>query len=346
MWDYGYLWQITVWPEDYNAAERAMAAKYFRHDLVRGPVRMEAGDDRVFFDNAKPLPVSQKREGAERNAATMRCASSATRCRRTSCAGGSTSWSRARRSSSASPSRPGGEPIRFAGDAGPQAQLISDLFQAHLALYAPAGSGPGKGALDLVGCENVIVRGCRLSALGDTMHIQKSRGVIFADNHITGSRMGAFFLAEYLQGRDHHRQHRGRHERLARDERREVVRGRDDHRQHLPQRRPRLLDQPAAQLRAGRQHLREQHDQVRTRPAPRAPQLRHRRLRALRRAVLHHPRAGGRYGNVIVRGNIFTSGPKPTHAITFAPGGDTILVADKSSAARCATSLRRTAART
>ncbi|MFO1003958.1 MAG: hypothetical protein U0936_26885 [Planctomycetaceae bacterium] len=30
MWDYGYLWQITVWPEDYNDDERAMAAKYFR----------------------------------------------------------------------------------------------------------------------------------------------------------------------------------------------------------------------------------------------------------------------------------------------------------------------------
>src|SRR6202034_2612743 len=59
--------------------------------------------------------------------------------------------------------------------------------------------GPGKGALDLVGCEKVIVRGCRLSALGDTMHIQKSRGVVFANNHITGSRMGAFFLAEFCQ---------------------------------------------------------------------------------------------------------------------------------------------------
>jgi hypothetical protein len=59
------LWQITVWPEDYSEAERAMAAKYFRNDLVRGPVRMKAGDDRVFFDNAKPLAVSQKREGAD-----------------------------------------------------------------------------------------------------------------------------------------------------------------------------------------------------------------------------------------------------------------------------------------
>jgi pimeloyl-ACP methyl ester carboxylesterase len=38
--------------------------------------------------------------------------------------------------------------------------------------------------------------------------------------------------------------------------------------------------------------------------------------------------SGGRYGNVTVRGNIFTSGPNAEHAITFAPGGDTILVAD------------------
>ena len=29
-----------------------------------------------------------------------------------------------------------------------------------------------------------------------------------------------------------------------------------------------------------------------------------------------------------IRGNVFTSGPHATHAITFAPGGDTILVAD------------------
>jgi hypothetical protein len=36
MWDYGCLWQITVWPEDYNESERAMAAKYFRNDLVHG----------------------------------------------------------------------------------------------------------------------------------------------------------------------------------------------------------------------------------------------------------------------------------------------------------------------
>lgn len=27
MWDYGYLWQITVWPEDYPDTERAMGCE-------------------------------------------------------------------------------------------------------------------------------------------------------------------------------------------------------------------------------------------------------------------------------------------------------------------------------
>ena len=290
---------------------------------------MKAGDDRVLFDNAEPLPVSQQREGAD-----------ADRGHDAVCFfGDDTLPANIVRGRQYFVVESTPEFIRIAEPAGrhvdavrerrgPQTRLISNLFQAHLALYAPTGSGPGKGALDLVGCEKVIVRGCRLSALGDTMHIQKSRGVVFADNHITGSRMGAFFLAEFCQDAIITGNTVDGYERLARGQRGEVVRGRDDCRQHLPQRRTRFMDQPAAQLRAGRQCLREQHDQVRTRPAARAAQFRDGRLRALRGAVLHHPRAGGRYGNVIVRGNIFTSGPHAEHAITFAPGGDTMLVAD------------------
>ena len=34
----------------------------------------------------------------------------------------------------------------------------------------------------------------------------------------------------------------------------------------------------------------------------------------------------GKYGNVIVRGNIFTSGSYAKHAITFAPGGNNLVV--------------------
>jgi hypothetical protein len=37
---------------------------------------------------------------------------------------------------------------------------------------------------------------------------------------------------------------------------------------------------------------------------------------------------GGRYGNISIRGNIFTSGPNAAHAITFAPGGESILIKD------------------
>ena len=194
MWDYGLLWQITVWPEDYSPRERTMAAKYFRNDLIRDGVTMGDGDDRVRIDNhEKPVAVSASDEpqfalcffgGAlPRNIVRGRqyfvVESSADGIKIAE--------------------HPGGTPIQFEGASGDGVRLIRNLAGAFGNLYAPTGSGPGKGAMDLVGCEKVIVRGCRLSALGDTMHIQKSHGVIFADNHITGSRMGAFFLAEFCK---------------------------------------------------------------------------------------------------------------------------------------------------
>ncbi len=242
MWDYGYLWQITVWPEEYSDAERAIAAKYFRHDLVRGPLRMEAGDDRVLFDNTTRLPVSKPRVGAD-----------ADRGHDAICFFGDTLPSNLVRGRQyfvieSTPEfiriadQPNGTQIRFASDGGVGVKLIGNLFQAHLALYAPAGGGPGKGAFDLVGCQNVVVRGCRFSALGDTMHIQKCETITFANNHITGSRMGAVLSRRVLQRRHHHGQHGRRHEWLPRDECREVVRGCDDCRQHLPQRRSRFVD--------------------------------------------------------------------------------------------------------
>ena len=199
MWDYGYLWQITVWPEEYGPTEHAHAKKYFRHDLVRDGVRIEAGDDRVFFANQKPLPLSKVREGLE-----------ADRGYDSLCFFGDTLPSNLVRGRQyfvveSTPTyvriadKPLGAPIRFQTSAGPKTKLVTQLFYAHLALYSPNGAGPGKGALDLVGCEDVDVRGNTLSALGDTMHIQKSRRIVFDRNQITGSRMGAFFLAEFCQ---------------------------------------------------------------------------------------------------------------------------------------------------
>lgn len=328
MWDYGYLWQITVWPEDYNAAERAMAAKYFRHDLVRGPVRMKAGDERVLFDNAKPLPVTRKREGAE-----------ADRGHDAVCFFGDTLPSNIVRGRQyfVVESTPGfiriavtagGAPVKFASDAGPQARLISNLFQAHLALYAPAGSGPGKGAFDLVGCENVIVRGGRFSALGDTMHIQKSRGVVFSGNHITGSRMGAFFLAEFcksavITGNTVDGSNGSRVISVEKSCEDVTIVGNTFRNGG----RGSWINQPRNFVLADNIFVNN------TTKCERDPRRGRRTFvtgdyerYAEVYFTTHEP--GGRYSNITVRGNLFTSGPHATHAMTFAPGGDTILVTD------------------
>lgn len=194
MWDYGYLWQITVWPEDFDARERAVAEKYFRADLVRDDIGLNDGDDRVRLSNkGKPIPVSPNSEPQ-----TALCffggnlPKNITRGRQYFVVESQPDHIKIA-------TQPGGTPIRFEGSGDGSVKLIQNLFAAHLALYAPTGSGPGKGALDLVGCDKVIVRGCRLSALGDTMHIQKCRGIVFTGNQITGSRMGAFFLAEFCK---------------------------------------------------------------------------------------------------------------------------------------------------
>jgi hypothetical protein len=328
MWDYGYLWQITVWPEDYHEAERAMAAKYFRHDLVRGPVRMKAGDDRAFFDNAKPLPISPKRAGVE-----------ATRAHDTICFFGDALPSNIVRGKqyfviASTPEfiriadQLGGAALQFAGDAGPQTRLISNLFQAHLALYAPAGSGPGKGALDLVACENVIVRGCRLSALGDTMHIQKSRGVVFANNHITGSRMGAFFLAEYcrnatITGNTVDGTNGSRVISVEKSCEDVTIVGNTFRNGG----RGSWINQPRNFVLADNIFV---NNTTKCEPDPRRGRRSFLTGDYERYAELYFTtyEPGGRYGNVVVRGNIFTSGPNAVHALTFAPGGDTILVAD------------------
>ncbi len=328
MWDYGYLWQIIVWPEDYNDTERAMAAKYFRNDLVRGPLTMRAGDDRVWFDNSKPLAVTKKRENHESE-----------RGHDTVCFFGDllpTNMVRGRQyfvlESTAEfiriAEKAGGEPIKFVSDAGSQARLISDLFQAHLALYAPTGSGPGKGALDLVGCQDVIVRGCRISALGDTMHIQKSRNIIFANNQIMGSRMGAFFLAEYCQNAT-----------ITGN----TVDGTNGSRVISVEKscqdvtmvgntfrnggRGSWINQPRNFVLA---------DNIFVNNTTKCDHEPHSGRRSFltgdyeKYAELYFTthEAGGHYGNVTVRGNIFTSGANAEHAITFAPGGDTILVKD------------------
>lgn len=328
MWDYGFLWQMRVWPEDYSATSRALAEKYFRNDLIRGPLQMKKGDDRVFFDNSEPLPVTQEHKGAE-----------AARGYDAVCFFGDKLPSSIQRGKQyfVIESTPefiriadtaGGEALRFSSDAGPSTRLISNLFQAHLALYAPAGSGPGKGAIDLVACENIIVQGCRLSALGDTMHIQKSRGVTFTGNQITGSRMGAFFLAEYcknavITGNIVDGTNGSRVLSVEKSCEDVVIAGNTFRNGG----RGSWINQPRNLVLADNIFVNN------TTKCERHPDRGRRSFVTgdyERYAELYFTtwESGGRYGNVTIRGNIFSSGPEAEHAIQFAPGGDSILVTD------------------
>jgi hypothetical protein len=321
MWDYGLLWQITVWPEDYSPREREMAAKYFRNDLIRGPVRMESGGDRVLFDNDKLLPVTKSDNGGRGAVCFFGDAlpSNIVRGRQYFVIESMPQFIRIA-------AKPGGEAIRFASSAGPQVRLITDLFSAHLALYAPTGSGPGKGALDLVACSNVIVRGCTLSALGDTMHIQKSRDILFANNRITGSRMGAFFLAEYCKNavivsNTVDGSNGSRVMSIEKSAENVTIVGNT----FCNGGRGSWINQPRKLL---------MQDNIFSNNTTKCERDPHRGRRSFvtgeyeRYAEMYFTtyEAGGRYGEVILRDNTFTTGPEAAHVITFAPGGDALLV--------------------
>ncbi len=189
MWDYGYLWQIMTWPEAYEPWEVERANKYFRTDLMR-PVTFSG--DLVKFDNTnRPLAISETDDPKE--AITFMGADLPKNLVR----GRQYFVVESTRDHIKIADQPKGTPVHFEG-AG-SGSLAFNISATYLSAYAPTGSGPGKGAFDIVGAKDVRVTGCQLSAIGDTMHIQRCRNIVFANNQILGSRMGAFFLAEYCQ---------------------------------------------------------------------------------------------------------------------------------------------------
>lgn len=321
MWDYGLLWQILVWPEEYDAADVALARRYFRHDLVREGVRLKAGDDRVQFDNtADPLPLSDGGHGP------------GTLCLYGPSLPGNVVRGRLYHVVDSQPgfvriaTTPDGPPLVFAGASGPGTGLIHNLAQAFYHLFAPTGAGPGKGGVDLVCCRNTVLTGNVLSALGDTMHLQRCHNNIFANNHITGSRMGAFFLAEYCE-----------HSTITGN----TVDGTNGSRVMSVEKssedvtivgnvfrgggRGSWINQPRRLVLQGNVFLNN------TTKCERDP------WRGRKSFVtgdyerysevyftLHEPE--GHYGPVIVRDNVFDTGPEAEHALTFARNGHEIVV--------------------
>lgn len=192
MWDYGLLWQILTWPEDYTAEDVALAQKYFRNDTIRANLTF-SGDQVNLSNTEKPIPVSASDDPREmisffgdglpanitkgRGYVVVESGPGHLKVSETV----------------------GGAPITFATSTGGSPKLMFNLMAGFYGLYAPTGTGTGKGCFDLVGCQGVRVTGCKISALGDTMHIQRSQDIVFSNNHILGSRMGAFFLAEFCK---------------------------------------------------------------------------------------------------------------------------------------------------
>lgn len=194
MWDYGYLWQIMTWPEEYQTWEVERAAKYFHMDHVRANVQMDDGDDKVRFDNnAKSIKVSESAE--PQFALTFMgkmLPKNLVRGRQYFVVESAKDFIKIAEA-------PHGTSIRFEGASGVGCAIIHNMSATYLGAFAPIGGGAGKGGVDITSAKDIRITGCQLSALGDTMHVQRSQNVVFANNHILGSRMGAFFLAEFCK---------------------------------------------------------------------------------------------------------------------------------------------------
>jgi hypothetical protein len=186
MWDYGYLWERLVFAKDFSPEEQAIAQRWaspenrsgaviFHGDYITAdampPYRHEERypwDCLCFYGDGIPPEIDS---------------------------GKIYFIVREERGKIYFSQTPSGKPIRTSPSLCGGAKLFRNLFGVFHWGYAPVNQGTGKGALDLVCCQNVGISGCTLSANGDTMHIMATSNVVFSDNQITGSRMGAFFLA-------------------------------------------------------------------------------------------------------------------------------------------------------
>jgi len=193
MWDYGYLWQIIVFPDEYNKANLDMAMKYFDTSLIFKNLQMNVGNNRVILNNADPLAKTD----ALIKVNTQVCFYN-DELPENIITGKRYYVVESTKNSIKISDSINGAPITFKSSGGPKIHLIKDVRRAFFQ-FAPLGDGPGKGSIDLDGCKNLKVTGCKISALGDAMHIHNSQNNVFTNNHILGARMGALFLAEHCK---------------------------------------------------------------------------------------------------------------------------------------------------
>jgi Right handed beta helix region len=200
------------------------------------------------------------------------------------------------------------------------------VYQAYWDLYAPTGSGWGHGAVDLVGCAQVVVNGCTLSSLGDTTRFRQCQGLQFSQNTINGARMGALFIAEFCQnvtivGNTVNGTNGSRVLTVEESGQNVTVSGNT----FVNGGRGSWFNQPQQLVLEGNVFVNNTTKGARdpltgcrcleTGDYERYPEM---------SFTTYAP--GGTYGNVLIQGNSFTTGPGASAAIAFAPGGNTLQV--------------------
>jgi hypothetical protein len=195
MWDYGYLWQLIVFAEESTPSQLEMAKKYFRNDLIRENLQMKNGTDEVLFANTGAHPVRVSKSDKPQEVLCFygsQLPDNIVKGKQYYVVASTDEYIKISDTFQ-------GKPIIFKGSSRADTRLIYNLAAAFYGLYAPTGEGPGKGCIDLSRCKNTFISGCKISALGDAMHIYNCHNNIFSGNQILGARMGAFFLAEFCK---------------------------------------------------------------------------------------------------------------------------------------------------
>ena len=149
MWDYGYLWQIMTFPEAYEPWEVERAKKYFRTDLMR---ESTFSGNLVKFDNTNRPPVVSLTDEPKEAITFMGTALPKNIVR-----GLQYFVIESTPTHIKIAEKPQGTPIQFESDG--SGHLAFNISGTYLGAYAPTGSGPGKGAFDIVGAREVRVTG-------------------------------------------------------------------------------------------------------------------------------------------------------------------------------------------
>ncbi|MBO5203421.1 MAG: hypothetical protein J6B72_02285 [Clostridia bacterium] len=192
MWDYGYLWQRIVFPEYHTNEEIDNSFKYMPPELISGTVEFKNGSKNIYVHNM-PSPIAN-----EDNTICF-FGNVPSNIKRGNCYYIRNCQPQDEGAVITVSETPFGEPMVISGCRSGECRAFRNLFTVHHNLYAPNGCGTGKGPLDLSVCDSVKVSDCRMSASGDSMHIHRSHNVSYTGNHITGSRMGAFFIAQFCK---------------------------------------------------------------------------------------------------------------------------------------------------